>query len=196
MCLFNVEVLRVKIGEAKAVLDSFDDDTPAPVAALANQFAKSAGISTTMDGQPTSAPLPVPVAPSAAPASASTTSAPTHTIKSLSLLPAAEIIRLFSTPTRHTSPLLSALNMPPPDELVIKATDEFIDEVMLLKAKDINRPKQEVGMRLFKIVKGFGIKSGQKYVVQLLDTEDLRSLLHLANEYPAVLKEKIGELAK
>jgi len=42
----------------------------------------------------------------------------------------------------------------------------------------------------FRVVKAFGLKQAPKLTIALLDGDDLRSLAHLMNSYPSVLKEK------
>ena len=47
----------------------------------------------------------------------------------------------------------------------------------------------------FKIIKAFDSRSAPKVTINLLDAEDLRSLIHLMNEYPTVLREKAAIFA-
>ena len=82
----------------------------------------------------------------------------------------------------------TGLPLPKADPLVTRSTDEFIDSI---QGKTIAQQKQAVGDRLFKVIKAFGIKGAPKITISLLDAEDLRSLAHLMNSYPAVLKEKV-----
>ncbi|KIO22878.1 hypothetical protein M407DRAFT_78768 [Tulasnella calospora MUT 4182] len=108
-----------------------------------------------------------------------------HTLASLARLPATEIIKLANSPNATGLPLAKA------DPDVVKATDEFIDN---LNGQSEQQKKQVVGTKLFKAVKAFGIRNA-KITIHLLDTEDLRALTHLMNSYPSVLKEKVQQAA-
>ncbi|KAI0049238.1 hypothetical protein FA95DRAFT_1489682 [Auriscalpium vulgare] len=187
MCLFNVEVLRAKIADAKAVLDSDDAETPAPAkiplhsvpeVPVTPQSKKTA--STALEDTPRTPDLSS-RGPSAAASPSPATPSAAHTIASLARLPAVEIIRLANSPSSTGLPL------PKADVLVTKATDEFIDS---LAHETTQIQKQKVGDKLFKIVKSFGLKSAPKLTIALLDQDDLRALAHLMNSYPSVLKEK------
>ncbi|KAJ7118633.1 hypothetical protein C8R43DRAFT_1137189 [Mycena crocata] len=185
MCLFNVEVLRAKVADAKMVLDSSDDDDsaraeaaqPVPVTPQAKKIAvptaKTASPQTPdlSSRGPSANASPTPVTPGNS----------THTIATLARLPAAEIIRLA------TSTSATGLPLPKADPLVVQATDEFIDGLL---DKPPQVQKQQLGDKLFKTVKSFGIKAAPKVTIALLDQEDLRALAHLMNSYPSVLKDK------
>lgn len=181
MCLFNVEVLRAKIADAKLVLEVDDDDEPAPLTAVPQtpQMKKILTMETSpktpdlSSRGPSATASPAPVTPSAP--------STVHTISSLARLPASEIIKLA------TSPSATGLPLAKPDPLVIKATDEFVDS---LQDKPTQQQKQQLGDKLWRVVKAFGIKGAPKITISLLDQDDLRSLAHLMNSYPAVLKEK------
>jgi polyadenylate-binding protein len=143
MCLFNVEVLRVKIVDAKMVLDSSDveeeskvESSPSPVPVTPQ--AKKAFTAPLEDSPqtpalssrgPSAASSPVPVTPSST----------SHTIASLAHLPAAEIIKLANSSSATGLPL------PKADPLVVKATDEFIDGLL---DKPIQAQKQQLGDKL------------------------------------------------
>ncbi|KAJ6472653.1 hypothetical protein DFH09DRAFT_1380395 [Mycena vulgaris] len=186
MCLFNVEILRAKLADAKMVLDSSDDEgaeteaQPVPVTPQPKKIAV-----------PTSKPAASPQTPDLSSRGPSATASPapttpgngtsTHTIATLARLPAAEIIRLA------TSASATGLPLPKADPLVVQATDEFIDGLL---DKPPQVQKQQLGDKLFKTVKSFGIKAAPKVTIALLDQEDLRALAHLMNSYPSVLKEK------
>jgi polyadenylate-binding protein len=212
MCLFNVEILRAKLADAKVVLDSSDDEgdaaaaeaVPAPITPQAKKIA----VPTVGSGSKTSSPQ-TPDLSSRGP-SATASPAPTtpsgnatagHTVASLARLPAAEIIRLVSSSNA------TGLPVPKADPLVVQATDEFIDGLL---DKPPQVQKQQLGDKLFvlpysivseghfeltcvprfKTVKSFGIKAAPKVTIALLDQEDLRALAHLMNSYPSVLKDK------
>ncbi|KAF9010082.1 hypothetical protein BDQ17DRAFT_1388089 [Cyathus striatus] len=163
MCLFNAEVLRAKLVDAKMVLDVEEDEgqdgasiqsPPAPVTPQAKKIAPSTPHTPELSSRGASAtasPLPAtPITP---------VSTGSQTIASLAKLSAAEIV----------------------------PTDEFIDGLL---DKPITVQKQQLGDKLFKVIKSFGVKGAPKVTIALLDQEDLRALAHLMNSYPSVLKEK------
>ncbi|TFK49122.1 hypothetical protein OE88DRAFT_1663512 [Heliocybe sulcata] len=179
LCLFNIEVLRAKIQDAKVVLDS-DEEEPAPVP-VTPQARKTSRPSLEESPRtpelssrgPSLAGSPTPATPDAASA--------TYTIASLARLSAVEIVKIASSPSATGLPL------PKADPLVVRATDEFIDG---LRDKPIQQQKQAVGDKLWRVIKAFGIKGAPKLTIALLDQEELRPLAHLMNSYPSVLKEK------
>ncbi|KAI0078354.1 hypothetical protein K474DRAFT_1594173 [Panus rudis PR-1116 ss-1] len=185
MCLFNVEVLRAKIADAKLVLEAMEDeDNKSESVSAVPQTPVARKISTaSYDASPKTPDLssrgpsatasPAPVTPSAPSTS--------HTIASLARLPASEIIKLANSSSATGLPL------PKADPLVVKATDEFIDSLL---DKPIQQQKQQLGDKLWRVVKAFGIKGAPKITIALLDQDELRPLAHLMNSYPSVLKEK------
>ncbi|KAL5523286.1 hypothetical protein ACEPAF_1553 [Sanghuangporus sanghuang] len=189
MCLFNVEVLRGKVADAKLVLDSSDAEeeqqtaAPAPVTPARKTTASSA-----LEDSPRTPALSS-RAPSAAaspaapvtPPSKSLGSVPT-TVDKLAQLPAAKIIEIL-----RDSSTAEQLGLSKADPLIVKATDEFVDSLADLP---VPKQKQQLGDKLFRVVKGFGIKGAPKVTIALLDQEDLRPLAHIMNSYPPVLKEK------
>ncbi|EIW78589.1 hypothetical protein CONPUDRAFT_156564 [Coniophora puteana RWD-64-598 SS2] len=190
LCLFNNEILRSKLADAKAVLESDDgDDVPAPptpasapaetpVTPVTKKIAPAADSPHTpalSSRGPSAAPSPVPATPS------SVAGTSEHTIASLARMPAADIIRLANSSSAKLP------HLPKADPLVVKATDEFIDS---LQNKPVQSQKQQLGDKLWRSIKAFGIKGAPKLTISLLDQEDLRSLAHLMNSYPSVLKEK------
>ncbi|KAL5499262.1 hypothetical protein ACEPAH_1780 [Sanghuangporus vaninii] len=188
MCLFNVEVLRGKVADAKLVLDSSDAEeeqtaAPAPVTPARKTTASSA-----LEDSPRTPALSS-RAPSAAaspaapvtPPSKSLGSVPTSVDK-LAQLPATKIIEIL-----RDSSAAEQLGLSKADPLIVKATDEFVDSLANLP---VPKQKQQLGDKLFRVVKGFGIKGAPKITIALLDQEDLRPLAHIMNSYPPVLKEK------
>lgn len=182
MCLFNVEVLRTKLVDAKAVLDSDDgvdeplvDPVPEPVTPQSKR-----AIPVSQESTPRTPDLSSRGA-SAAASPTPATPGTTHTVASLAQLPAVEILRMASSPSTTGLPL------PKADPLVVEATDKFIDS---LSDKPIQTQKQLIGEKLFRVVKSFGLKQAPKLTIALLDRDDLRALTHLMNSYPSVLKEK------
>jgi polyadenylate-binding protein len=146
LCLFNVEILRAKLADAKMVLDSDDveeaEATPLPPLVPPN--------STKTEGADPSSSSPPPPPPPAAAPSASSSS--THTLASLAKLPAVEIIQLVNSPSTTGLPL------PKPDPLVVKATDEFIDSLL---NKSVPAQKQALGDKLCGFLVHFFFSSAQ-----------------------------------
>ncbi|KAL4079523.1 hypothetical protein J3A83DRAFT_4210322 [Scleroderma citrinum] len=190
MCLFNVEVLRAKIADAKMVLECSEgeeeqqkSDTeaqqPTPVVPVTPQAKK---LTTPVIEESPQTPALSSRGPSAASSpTPATPASTTHSVTSLARLPAAEIIKLANSPS------VTGLPLPKPDPLVVKATDEFIDSLL---DKPIQSQKQQLGDKLWRAIKSFGIKGAPKLTIALLDNDDLRALAHLMNSYPTVLKEK------
>ncbi|KAJ3905511.1 hypothetical protein F5879DRAFT_736435 [Lentinula edodes] len=203
LCLFNMEVFRAKLADARLVLESMEEEeeetnatsvaTAVAVPPSTPQNKKTSSYST-MERSPqtpdlssrgpsaTSSPLP------ATPATGTPTGAgnPTYTIAALAKLPAKEVLKVV-----RSSSVILPVDMSKADPLVVQATDEFVDGLM---DKAPQMQKQLLGEKLFRVVKSFGIKGAPKITVTLLDQEDLRSLAHLMNSYPAVLKDKAQAL--
>ncbi|THH14406.1 hypothetical protein EW146_g5924 [Bondarzewia mesenterica] len=187
MCLFNVEVLRSKIADAKMVLDSEDgEDEPAPVPPMPSKTVLDVPVTpqnkskAVLEESPHTPDLSS-RGPSAAASPSPATPSSAYTVASLARLPAAEIIRLANSPST------TGLPMPKADPLVVKATDEFIDELL---DHPIEIQKQKLGDKLFRVIKAFGLKQAPKLTIALLNDGELRPLAHLMNSYPTVLKEK------
>lgn len=152
MCLFNVEVLRSKLADAKMVLESDEGEDEqklsdsqstksAPQTAPATPQTKKHSTIRVEDSPktpdlsskgPSAASSPSPATPGGG-ASA------THTIATLSKLPASEIIRIAGSSSATGLPL------PKADAIVRQATDEFIDS---LQSKPIQVQKQQLGDKL------------------------------------------------
>ncbi|EIN08348.1 hypothetical protein PUNSTDRAFT_52774 [Punctularia strigosozonata HHB-11173 SS5] len=187
MCLFNSEILRQKIADAKMVLDSSDGEEETASATIPTpstpQARKVSNMTNFSDESPKTPALSSRAPSAAASPAPATPSAPTttYTIASLARLPAVEIIRLANSSSATGLPL------PKADPLIVKSTDEFIDSLL---DKPIQQQKQALGDKLWRVVKSFGIKGAPKLTITLLDQDDLRALAHLMNSYPAVLKEK------
>ena len=144
MCLFNVEVLRAKLVDAKVVLDS-DDAADGPTANTAPQATPEPVTPQSKRPVPASqesSPQTPDLSSRGASAVASPTPATpgtTHTVASLARLPATEIIKIANSPSTTGLPL------PKADPLVIEATDQFIDSLL---DKPVNTRKQLVGEKL------------------------------------------------
>ena len=151
LCLFNTEVLRAKLADAKIVLDSesADEQDGKPTD---TQSTKSAPVPSTpqakksvvpqLEASPRTSELSS-VGASAATSSMLATSCPpseTHTIASLAKLPAAEIVRLANSASATGLPL------PKADPLIMQATDEFIDQLI---SKPPAMQKQSLGEKLY-----------------------------------------------
>ncbi|KAG8817202.1 hypothetical protein FRC19_011493 [Serendipita sp. 401] len=207
MCLFSTEYLRVKVENAKIILDTLaEEDEPVghasdPLTTNMNRLSISSQTPVTpqaQNRQPAVSSLSnTPQTPDLSRGASSTTTSPApprtpagtqiptssvYTLASLSKLPASEILRLAS------SPRSTGLPLPKADPSVVRETDDFVNN---LTDKPLAQQKQLLGEKLFKTVKGFGVKNAPKVTIYLLDNEDLRSLAHLMFSYPAVLKEKV-----
>ncbi|EPQ25935.1 uncharacterized protein PFL1_06609 [Pseudozyma flocculosa PF-1] len=196
LCLFNPEVLRAKVEDAREILDMTEDeeiggggsDAPASAAAAASSSSPKS------DKAVKSEPAVIGSGSNtngtdAAPATTTTTTTTTYTLATLAELPAAEIIKLANS---TQGPASSGLPLPKADPKVVQQTDEFIDS---LAGKAPHDQKQKLGDQLFKKVRGFGVKGAPKITIALLDSEDLRALAHLMNSYEAVLREKVLQRA-
>jgi len=188
LCLFSFDVLRQKVAEAKEVVelvsanDEHEEPSDTALPTPVTPHAQKASISSLSSIQVPVEP-PTVADPQSQLAPLSSTSAPTYTIASLARLPASEIIKIANSPSS-----LTGIPLPKADPEVVRQTDEFIDS---LRNHSSSGQKQALGERLFKFIKGhMSSKNAGKITIALLDTEDLRSLAHLVESYPSVLKEK------
>lgn len=174
LALFNPEYLRQKVDEAKDIIDITDDSgedltparpsEPTPAAATPTASATSEPAATT--------------------ASNGASDGKEYTLSSLAALPAVEIVRLAS------GGAIRGVDLRAPDASVVASTDAFIDS---LQGKAAHDQKQKLGDQLFKKVRSLGVKGAPKITIHLLDSEDLRALAHLMNEYDEVLREKVEQ---
>lgn len=176
MCLFNAEVLRAKIADAKLVLDAeheSEEQTPCaadvpqtPATPQAKKIATPSAISPQTPALSSRGPS---VEASPAPPTPGGAASTTYTVESLARLPAYEIIKLANSPSAESLPL------PKADPLVVKATDEFVDSLL---NKPVQQQKQALGDKLYvmsfpshlrriltsfgpfswRVIKAFGIK--------------------------------------
>jgi polyadenylate-binding protein len=181
MCLFNTEILRAKLADAKVILESDDEVTPAPAIAPPVTPKQNKTASRVPEESPRTPDLSSRGPSAAASPVPSTPGNHAHSAASLAKLSAAEIVRIATTTPAASLPFGKA------DTLVVKATDEFVDS---LSGFSMQLQKQKLGDKLFKVIKAFGIKGAPKITIALLDEEELRPLAHLMNSYPSVLKEK------
>jgi len=181
MCLFSNEILKQKVKEAEEIFNLENEPEEKPVDKPIPQ--KKTSVSATESN-----PL-LPEAKAATITPDVPANGSSYTLATLAELPATEIIRLTKDPSSSGS-----LPLPKADSLVVQSTDAFIDS---LQSQGPNQQKQAVGEKLFKFVKaaGGGRLAG-KITIQLLDNEELRSLAHLMNSYPSVLKEKAEVISK
>ena len=224
LCLFNSEVMKSKLEDAKVILDAEEveegDKTESASASEGDgDSTKSApqiqvkpgkrGVLTSMSTPDlatpvittatSTPPLPPPPPPPTTTATSTSTSATTttatstgatYTLITLAALPSPEILSILrSNPSLHGS-----LSLPVPSPSSITAMESFMDSI---KDKPVQGQKQALGEKLYKVVKGFGIKgvSAPKVTVALLDGEELRALAVLMGCYVGVLKEKVGKYA-
>ena len=166
LCLFSDEVFRVKVSDAKAVLESdeVEDDpkaqqqrassvpptttssTTAPPVTPVRKAASSSGMpaaAAPVGESPRTPELssrgPSAAASPAAPSTPSTT-ATAYTLETLAKLPATKIVELANSPS-----VAAGLPLPKADAHVVKATDEFIDS---LASMTVPKQKQAVGDKL------------------------------------------------
>jgi polyadenylate-binding protein len=144
MCLFNVEVLRAKLVDAKVVLESDDgaDETTANTAPQATREPVTPQSKRTIPASQECSPRTPDLSSRGASAAASptpVTPGTTHTVASLARLPATEIIKIANSPST------TGLPVPKADPLIVEATDKFIDSLL---DKPSHAQKQLVGEKL------------------------------------------------
>ncbi|KAI8461792.1 hypothetical protein BY996DRAFT_3182774 [Phakopsora pachyrhizi] len=216
LCLFNPQALAIKVCEAKEIIETPDDVMSIATKGLDGSLsmAKPSLVSTALSDHnnlslPTPASTPskpdramsassdVAVAGSAAPTPREPTSTfqtsieknfkpkeTYSTLADLAKLPSKDIVRVvFESPESLKTGLIGEV-----DQMVRSETDEWINKLSNLTT---HQQKQKVGEKVFKTLRGFGIKGCPKITVDLLDSEDLRSLAHLMNSFPEILKEKV-----
>ena len=148
MCLFNVEVLRGKVADAKLVLDSDDVEETAPVAPSTPARKTT---SSTLDDSPRTPALSS-RGPSAAASPATPVTPPSKSVAAalssssialdkLAQMPAERVIEVLKDAT-----LVESLGLTKADPLIVKATDEFIDSLASLT---VPKQKQQLGDKLY-----------------------------------------------
>ncbi|KAE8230151.1 hypothetical protein CF326_g4857 [Tilletia indica] len=189
MCLFNNEMLRNKVEEAREILSMSDDEEEdgAPAVPAGGEASSVVPGAPATPADSTRALKNAPVSAAAA-APAETPATTTYTLSTLAALPALEIVRLASAPPSSANS--GGLPLPKADGNVLRETDAFVDG---LSGKPVHDQKQKVGDVLHKKIKAMGFKGAPKLTIALLDSEDLRSLAHLMNSYPEVLREKVQQ---
>ncbi|KAH7106629.1 hypothetical protein BKA62DRAFT_826128 [Auriculariales sp. MPI-PUGE-AT-0066] len=185
--LFSREFMRTKVEEAKAILATVDATEDQPVSAPALPVTPAKKNILTADDSPRTPALssrgPSTVtSPEPTPATPPSNNVPLASVaKTLAALSAKEIIARAP-----------GAGLPGPDPTVVRDNDSYVDG---LASRSPANQKQAVGEKLFKIVKTFDSRAAPKVTIQLLDQEDLRALVHLMNEYPSVLREKVAIVA-
>lgn len=169
MCLFNMEVFRAKLADARLVLESMEEEeeraTPATsTTAVPPSTPQNKKTSTFSEGSPktpdlssrgpsaASSPLPTTPATSGTPGIGNQT----YTVASLAKLPAVDVLKVVKS--------TNVVGLSKADPLVVQATDEFVDGLM---DKAPQMQKQQLGEKLFKVVKSFGIKGAVGVVPSL-----------------------------
>ncbi|KZT62448.1 hypothetical protein CALCODRAFT_505513 [Calocera cornea HHB12733] len=205
LCAFNAEYLRLKVDGAREVVlaangqegeqegeQEGDEDgsadrmvTSPAIAGNGKPGPPTPQITKIVDDTQEGPLAPTPTRPIVSPLTPSP-SQPSYTLETLAALPAAEIMRIIRTPNSAGLPL------PKADPEVIRSTDSWMDQ---LDQKQEYDRKQKLGEKLHKMLKGFGMRNAAKIAIALMDQDDLRSLAHLANEYPMVLREKAQKVA-
>lgn len=183
-CLFNPTYLQTKVEEAKEALDLTDNESCPPPSKLSNDTADDSGMS---HGATDSADYPreASISPSTS----------FHTLASLAHMSCKDIITLVEE-AQHDKDS-SRLPLPKIEADMWTETDRKLDTI-LQEPKEVDR-KQKLGQLLFKQFKASGVVKGgsvAKITIALLDQEDLRSLGHVMDSFPELLKEKIAMLQK
>lgn len=149
LCLFNGEVLRGKVADARAVLDSDDTEDVASASAPAPVTPARKTTATSLDESPHTPALSSrgpsaaasPAAPVTPPSKSATTQlAESFTLVKLAQMPAAKVIEIV-----QDTATVDALGLRKADPMITKATDEFIDSLSDLA---ISKQKQQLGDKL------------------------------------------------
>ncbi|KAJ8659046.1 hypothetical protein O0I10_005084 [Lichtheimia ornata] len=177
LCLFNQDFLREKIELALIALDTFNDEEQGEEEeeeeeeqqAITQNVQPEQSVPTTTPSRPTaparmSKAIPI-VAPPPEPKTPISPSTPTTT----------------NTTTNKTSTNSSSNNS---DQVNV---DEILQS---LEGKPIHEKKQQLGDRLFPLVKATGTKQAPKVTIKLLDSIDLYELAHLMYDKKK-LKERV-----
>lgn len=185
MALFNRDFLKIKVDEAKEILDITADDGEDVV-------GEPESVKAVKDAPVVKSPTAAATSPSSATAAEETPATPTandetHTLSSLARLSCQEVLALADKASKDKSS--PGLPLPKADSAQWQKTEEMVDRI--LEEKREAERKQKLGDVLFKKIKSFGIKGAPKITIRLLDSEDLRSLAHVMDSYPELLQEKV-----
>ncbi|KAG2177175.1 hypothetical protein INT43_007832 [Umbelopsis isabellina] len=175
LCLFNEEFLREKIELALEALDAFDeeeDEEPEPYIPPSRSRRSSNIPSPELSRNRANHRMSLP--------------------PNFAFVMPRNGVPEFSLPKRESKAI--PIVAPPPEQVrakseikkpIVAATkekertediDKFLDS---MQDKPIHEQKQQLGDRLFPLVKATGTKQAPKITIRLLDTIDLRELAHL-----------------
>jgi len=183
LCLFNTEVLRVKIADAKIVLEAGEEEEPAPAPApipvTPQKKVAVVGVSTPQTPDlssrgPSVAASPAPQTPG--------TNVPGHSLDALSQMPFTKIYDLI-----HSGANLPSLSVSPE---LIEETNQWVTSV---SAHSLPTFKEQAGRKWLASLKANGIKKGIKVVshyMTQIDEEETRALAHVSCLYPVIAKHK------
>lgn len=178
-CLFNQGYLQSKVDEAKEALDLTDTTDIAASASLTNDKADDSGIAHQL--------------PDLSNGSQATSMSPStsfHTLSSLAHMSCKDVVTQVEKAQRGKGE--SGLPLQKIDAAAWAESERRLNTI-LAEPKEVDR-KQKLGQLLFKQVKASGVVKGgnvAKVTIALLDQEDLRSLGHVMESFPDLLKQKI-----
>jgi len=195
LCLFNTEILRAKLADAKVVLESEESDDfieqqePAPaLVAPATPQARKVSQSTILSSPHTPDLSSRGASASASPAP-QTPSAPSsnYTVSSLAQMSFAEIYGLVNSGVE-----LPMLKISPEQ---LKESETWVGTV---SAHTLPTFKEQVGRKWLSCLKAAGYKRGIKVVshyMTQIDEQETRSLAHIVCIYPEIVKQKALQVA-
>lgn len=208
LCLFNPQVLATKVSEAREIIETPDELLPPPKSQPVTASNLALAANPTTETPVRSSAQPGLVAPSS---NKAITGSPAHdtsitgspssrrsevaepeftSLASLGRLGVTEIVAIMLEQPHRVGPDI----LPPCStdawRTKKKETEVWLDE-KIFSLPSIHQQKQKIGEKLFRIVKGFGLKNAPKITVDLLDSHPLRPLALLMTLFPEILKEKI-----
>jgi len=182
LCLFNTEVLRVKIADAKIVLEAAEEEESSPAPApipFTPQKGVVVGVSTPETPDLSSRGPSVAASPS--PQTPGTT-ASSHSFDALAQMPFTKIYDLI-----HSGANLPSLSVSPE---LIEETNQWVASI---SAHSLPTFKEQAGRKWLASLKVNGVKKGIKVVshyMTQIDEEETRALAHVSCLYPIVAKHK------
>lgn len=183
LCLFNTEVLRAKIADAKIVLEAGEEEEPAPAPApipvtpQKKVTIAEVGTPETPDLSsrgPSVAASPAPQTPG--------TSVSSHSFDALAQMPFTKIYNLINSGAN-----LPSLSVSPE---LIEETNQWVASVSVHSLPTF---KEQAGRKWLASLKANGVKKGIKVVshyMTQIDEEETRALAHVSCLYPIVAKHK------
>jgi len=180
LCLFNEEFLREKIQLAIEAMDAFDEEDdeeeePVPYVPLSRPHRATTTPTPELSRNRANHRMSLPpnfayIMPGT-PGALAEIALPKRESKAIPIVaPPSEQSRAKPEPTNKPSPPASK------EKALHGDIDKFLDSI---KDKPIHEQKQQLGDRLFPLVKATGTKQAPKVTIRLLDTIDLRELAHL-----------------